>query len=108
MYGHAHALLASIPLARLGADPRKGQAMILYCECEAPVIDVEHDAGCRRCGRPVDFSPRVVCPDCGGATREAVDDEQVALVCANDDCPRVFVQIVRRGAFELEHDRSAS
>ena len=28
-----------------------------YCECEQPVIDVEHDAGCRRCGRPVDFTP---------------------------------------------------
>jgi len=31
--------------------------MTLYCECEAPVMDVEHDAGCRRCGRPVDFAP---------------------------------------------------
>ena len=32
---------------------------ILYCECSAPVMDVEHDEGCRRCGRPVDFSPRM-------------------------------------------------
>lgn len=29
----------------------------VYCTCGEPVIDVEHDAGCRRCGRPVDFSP---------------------------------------------------
>jgi hypothetical protein len=28
-----------------------------YCECEFPVIDVEHDAACRRCGLPVDFTP---------------------------------------------------
>lgn len=28
-----------------------------YCECEAPVIDVDRDAGCRRCGLPVDFTP---------------------------------------------------
>jgi len=28
----------------------------LYCECDAPVMDVEHDAGCRRCGRPVNFN----------------------------------------------------
>lgn len=32
--------------------------MTLYCECSAPLIDVDHDAGCRRCGRPVDFTPR--------------------------------------------------
>lgn len=32
--------------------------MTIYCECDAPIIDVEHDAGCRRCGRPVDFNPR--------------------------------------------------
>jgi hypothetical protein len=28
-----------------------------YCTCENPLMDVEHDAGCRRCGLPVDFSP---------------------------------------------------
>lgn len=28
-----------------------------YCTCETPIMDVEHDAGCRRCGRPVDFTP---------------------------------------------------
>ena len=27
-----------------------------YCECEDPIIDVEHDAACRRCARPVLFS----------------------------------------------------
>lgn len=32
-------------------------ATTLYCECEQPVMDIDHDAGCRRCGRPVDFSP---------------------------------------------------
>lgn len=31
--------------------------MIVYCSCETPVMDVEHDAGCRRCGNPVDFGP---------------------------------------------------
>ena len=31
--------------------------MTLYCECQTPIMDVEHDAGCRRCSRPVDFSP---------------------------------------------------
>jgi hypothetical protein len=29
-----------------------------FCSCEAPVFDAEHDAGCRRCGLPVDFTPR--------------------------------------------------
>lgn len=28
-----------------------------YCYCETPLMDVEHDAGCRRCGLPVNFSP---------------------------------------------------
>jgi len=28
-----------------------------YCTCESPIMDVEHDAGCRRCGFPVDFNP---------------------------------------------------
>jgi len=42
--------------------------MTAYCQCESPIMDVEHDAGCRRCGLPVDFSPRPpeVCPGCGG------------------------------------------
>jgi len=31
-----------------------------YCTCESPIMDVEHDAGCRRCGLPVDFSPKPV------------------------------------------------
>ncbi len=29
----------------------------IYCLCEAPAIEVEHDAGCRRCGLPVNFAP---------------------------------------------------
>jgi len=29
----------------------------IYCECETPVMDVEHDEGCRRCARPVAFTP---------------------------------------------------
>ena len=33
--------------------------MTAYCTCETPVMDVEHDAGCRRCGLPVDFTPRL-------------------------------------------------
>lgn len=28
-----------------------------YCQCETPVMDIDHDAGCRRCGLPVDFTP---------------------------------------------------
>lgn len=28
-----------------------------YCSCETPIMDAEHDAGCRRCGLPVDFTP---------------------------------------------------
>lgn len=34
-----------------------------YCKCETPVMDVEADAGCRRCGLPVDFSPKVRYPE---------------------------------------------
>src|SRR5689334_22964335 len=26
-----------------------------YCKCERPIIDVEHDAACRRCGQLVNF-----------------------------------------------------
>lgn len=29
----------------------------IYCRCERPLVDVDHDAGCRRCGLPVNFSP---------------------------------------------------
>jgi hypothetical protein len=29
---------------------------MIHCRCESPIMDVEHDAGCRRCGDPVDFS----------------------------------------------------
>jgi hypothetical protein len=32
--------------------------MTRYCTCEQPVMEVEHDTGCRRCGLPVDFTPR--------------------------------------------------
>jgi hypothetical protein len=31
--------------------------MTLYCNCETPVMDIEVDAGCRRCGLPVNFAP---------------------------------------------------
>ena len=41
MYGHAHTLLASIPLARLGADPRKGQAMRTFRELRAEYAVLE-------------------------------------------------------------------
>lgn len=37
--------------------------MIDYCRCETPVMDVEHDAGCRRCGLPVDFAPTIAVDD---------------------------------------------
>ena len=32
--------------------------MTHYCTCETPIMDIDHDAGCRRCGLPVDFTPR--------------------------------------------------
>ena len=31
--------------------------MTAYCGCDQPIMDAEHDAGCRRCGNPVDFTP---------------------------------------------------
>ena len=31
--------------------------MTAYCQCETPIMDIEYDAGCRRCGLPVDFTP---------------------------------------------------
>jgi hypothetical protein len=27
-----------------------------YCRCDPPVIDVDHDAACRRCGLPVQYA----------------------------------------------------
>lgn len=45
-------------LSVVAAADRDTPAGIVYCSCEAPIMDVEHDAGCRRCGLPVDFSPR--------------------------------------------------
>jgi hypothetical protein len=30
----------------------------IYCECETPVFDPDHDAGCRRCGEQIDFNPK--------------------------------------------------
>lgn len=30
----------------------------LYCVCGEPVMNPMYDAGCRRCGRPVDFTPK--------------------------------------------------
>ncbi len=52
-----------------------GNTSTLYCECESPMMDVAHDAGCRRCGRPVSFAPHVTevdgptatCSGCGAA-----------------------------------------
>lgn len=30
-----------------------------YCQCETPYgFDPEYDSGCRRCGLPIDFSPK--------------------------------------------------
>lgn len=42
---------------------------IAYCTCETPIMDPQHDAGCRRCGLPVDFSPAP--PASPGETAEA-------------------------------------
>ena len=43
-----------------------GCMMLTYCTCESPYgFDPEHDAGCRRCGRPIDFTPPVTCFECG-------------------------------------------
>lgn len=29
----------------------------IYCSCERPISDADHDAGCRRCGNPIHFDP---------------------------------------------------
>lgn len=83
--------------------------MTVYCKCDDPVMDVEHDAGCRRCGNPVDFGPvgrleratgrrgwpadrlewvgvaRAVCPRCGDPCHESylrtIDDGAAVLGC---------------------------
>lgn len=49
-----------------------------YCECETPLIDIEHDAGCRRCGLPVYFAVDVL----GGPSvveRVAMSDDSPGL-----------------------------
>ena len=63
--------------------------MAAYCSCESSVMDPEHDAGCRRCGLPVDFSAPYVCPACAGTfvtigrlSGPAQPDDQAAC----DDC----------------------
>lgn len=45
------------PADRALAERAAGPERPGYCECETPIMDAEHDAGCRRCGRPVDFTP---------------------------------------------------
>lgn len=45
-----------------------------YCECETPVMDPEHDAGCRRCGLPVNFTPQ---PPAAAAARARLFDIRV-------------------------------
>jgi len=52
---------------------------IAYCQCETPIMDPEYDAGCRRCGRPVDFTPRL---DPGEEEAVAVMREQIARMSA--------------------------
>lgn len=32
---------------------------VTYCQCAKPALDVELDAACRRCGRPVNYAPDV-------------------------------------------------
>lgn len=34
--------------------------MTSYCKCETPIFDADHDEGCRRCGCPIDFTPKVL------------------------------------------------
>jgi hypothetical protein len=47
-------------------------ARLGYCDCETPVMDIDHDAGCRRCGLPVDFTPNdSVCQWFAGCGRPA-------------------------------------
>lgn len=31
---------------------------VRYCECDSPVWDPMYDVGCRRCGLPVDLTPK--------------------------------------------------
>lgn len=57
--------------------------MTVYCTCGSPLIDVEHDAGCRRCGLPVNFTPPacVVCdgPGCEFCPKVSEESRQERL-----------------------------
>jgi hypothetical protein len=64
-----------------------------YCECETPVMDVEHDAGCRRCGRPVDFSPQPGALDLSRVRDLKLDDHELvegAFYVADSLSPRII------------------
>lgn len=57
----------------------------IYCACEEPVIDLDHDAGCRRCGLPVNFGPNVdECSECGHLHWDATNGVYVA--CPIEGC----------------------
>lgn len=50
-----------------------------YCECETPIFDPEHDAGCRRCGLAIDFTPAD--PECEGHPAGAFDAMGETVYC---------------------------
>lgn len=64
----------------------------VYCTCDAPVTDVEHDAGCRRCGLPIDWTPSWGVDVIGGdPPLYAVRDRRGAIVSTHqheDDAQR--------------------
>jgi hypothetical protein len=41
------------------------------------------------------MTPAIHCPDCGATTRRVLDDDGCEYaVCADDDCPRVYVSLL--------------
>lgn len=71
---------------------------ITYCRCETPVMDVEHDAGCRRCGLPVDFS---------SFEARVAADHIVTLLGGHED-ERVHLLLVALRADWMTPDEAAS
>lgn len=81
------------------ADLASRRAGPTLCSCESPVIDVEHDAGCRRCGRPVNFSPALQ----PGDEVAFYGEPTVATVLAVLDDERIYVELIRNGARVTRH-----
>jgi glutamine synthetase type III len=57
---------------------------MVYCECETPIFDAAHDAGCRRCGNPVNFTPANPA-DLRDATSAEISEEPTIVLQAMVD-----------------------